>query len=207
MGELRERKKRETRQRISDIATGLFVARGFDAVPVDEIAAAAGVSTVTVFNYFGRKEDLFFDRGTEDYEMVRQALAQRGKAVSALRALQSLVHQLAKDAHPLVAFDTVTVSFWRTAKESSALRARARELRAEFERALSKMLQEIAGPREATAPLAAGMLTSAWCVAFSSALRRRRAGASAAASQREFLKSLDQAFDILQRGMRGTPLA
>ena len=35
---LRERKKRQTRQRISDIATAMFLARGFDAVKVAEIA-------------------------------------------------------------------------------------------------------------------------------------------------------------------------
>lgn len=195
---LRESKKAETRQRISDIATGLFVARGFDAVTVDEIAAAARVSTVTVFNYFGRKEDLFFDRGSEDYDLARQALAQRGRGVSALGALQSLVHRLVEEANPLVSFDTVTMNFWRTAKESAALRARARELRAEFERALTTMLEE---HHEPAAPLVAGMLTSAWCVAFSSALRRRRTRTSAAAARQHFLAELDLAFGIVQRGL------
>lgn len=195
---LRESKKAETRQRISDIATGLFIARGFDAVTVDEIAAAARVSTVTVFNYFGRKEDLFFDRGTEDYAMIRQALAQRARGVSAIGALQSLVHRLVDEAHPLVAFDSGTRSFWRTARESPALRARARELRAEFEHALTTMLQEISGPRDASTPLIAAMLTAAWCTSFSRALRLR----SATAARREFLANLDLAFEIVQRGTR-----
>ncbi|HEX4224876.1 MAG TPA: TetR/AcrR family transcriptional regulator, partial [Pseudonocardiaceae bacterium] len=48
---LRERKKRETRQRISNVATSLFMARGFDNVTVAEIAEAANVSKMTVFNY------------------------------------------------------------------------------------------------------------------------------------------------------------
>lgn len=59
---LRERKKRLTRQRISGEATALFLERGFDEVAVAEVARAAGVSTMTVFNYFPRKEDLFLDR-------------------------------------------------------------------------------------------------------------------------------------------------
>jgi AcrR family transcriptional regulator len=50
MGERRESKKRETRQRISDVATEMFCARGFVAVTLDEIAGAAGVSKMTVFN-------------------------------------------------------------------------------------------------------------------------------------------------------------
>jgi AcrR family transcriptional regulator len=198
VGELRESKKRETRQRISDIATALFVERGFDAVTVEEIAAAARVSTVTGCNYFGRKEDLFFDRGAEDHDLVRQALARRGPQESALGALRRFVHELVKEAHPLVAFDTVTTNFWRTAKEAPALRSRARELRAEFERALASMLQE--GRGDTTAPLVAGMLTSAWCVAFVTALRRRRAGATPAAARKVFLANLDLAFTIVEHG-------
>jgi AcrR family transcriptional regulator len=206
MSGLRESKKRETRQRISDIATTLFLARGFDVVTVDEIAAAARVSKVTVFNYFARKEDLFFDRGSENLEIVRQALAQRKPGVSVVRALEQLVHRLVKEIHPLVAFDTGTKEFWRTAKESAALRARARELRAEFERGLTEMLQKSAGRRDASAPLVAAMLTAAWCAAFANALRRRRDGATAVASRQEFLTSIGLAFDILRRGIRGSKL-
>lgn len=205
MGGLRESKKRETRERISDLATGMFFERGFEAVTIEEIAAAAKVSTVTVFNYFRRKEDLFFDRGSEDYEMIREALATRGPKVSPLRALQRLVHRLVDEAHPLVGFNTMTMKFWRTAKASPALRARARELRGEFERALMAMLRD--ATRDASAPMVAGMLTAAWCVAFSSALRRRRSGGSAVAARKELLRGLDLAFDTLQRGLRGSALA
>ncbi|MDA0161456.1 TetR family transcriptional regulator [Solirubrobacter ginsenosidimutans] len=67
---LRERKKAATRAAISDVATRLFEARGFEAVTVADIAAAADVSKKTVFNYFPAKEDLFFD--AED--AVRDAL-------------------------------------------------------------------------------------------------------------------------------------
>ena len=47
---LRERKKQQTRQLIADSARGLFADRGFDAVTVAQIARAANVSEVTVFN-------------------------------------------------------------------------------------------------------------------------------------------------------------
>ena len=50
------------RQRIADIAMGLFMLRGFEKVTVAEVATAADVSVNTVFNYFKTKEDLFFDR-------------------------------------------------------------------------------------------------------------------------------------------------
>ncbi|HEY4571469.1 MAG TPA: helix-turn-helix domain-containing protein, partial [Kribbella sp.] len=45
----RERKKAELRARISEVATALFLDRGFDAVSVSEIAEAADVARPTVF--------------------------------------------------------------------------------------------------------------------------------------------------------------
>jgi AcrR family transcriptional regulator len=80
MNGLRERKKAETRQTISDVATRLFEARGFEPVTVAEIAAAANVSAKTVFNYFPAKEDLFFD--AED--AVRDALVSAAPDVRCL---------------------------------------------------------------------------------------------------------------------------
>jgi AcrR family transcriptional regulator len=59
---LRERKKQQTRQLLSDTARRLFAARGFENVSVAEIARAADVSEATVFNYFPTKEDLVYSR-------------------------------------------------------------------------------------------------------------------------------------------------
>ena len=64
---LRERRKQETRQAISDIATRLFVAHGFDEVTISQVADAAGVAKMTVTNYFPRKEDLVFDRARDGH--------------------------------------------------------------------------------------------------------------------------------------------
>jgi AcrR family transcriptional regulator len=52
----RERKKDETRERITQAAIELFTERGFDATTVDDIAAKADVAKGTFFNYFPRKE-------------------------------------------------------------------------------------------------------------------------------------------------------
>jgi len=58
---LRERKKRQTRARIQQVALDLFLAKGFEATTTEEIARAAEVSIGTLFNYFPTKEALVAD--------------------------------------------------------------------------------------------------------------------------------------------------
>jgi len=45
-----------TRQRIFEVAQGLFATQGFDATTTRDIARAAGIATGTMFNYFSSKE-------------------------------------------------------------------------------------------------------------------------------------------------------
>ena len=84
---LRERKKRQTRQHISDMATGLFLERGFDAVTIAEIADAADVSVNTVYNYFPAKEDLFLDRSKGIVERLSRFVRGRDIGESAADAV------------------------------------------------------------------------------------------------------------------------
>src|SRR4051812_20849926 len=129
MGELRESKKRETRQRISNVATELFFARGFDAVTVDEIAVAANVSKMTVFNYFARKEDLMLDR-EDDLKLVfvREALRDRPRGQSPGDALRRLVDKLRAERHPYTGIDSQVAGWWRVVAASPSLKARLREI-------------------------------------------------------------------------------
>lgn len=54
---LRERNRRETWSALYEAAASLAEQRGPSAVTIDDIAARAGVSKRTFFNYFGGKED------------------------------------------------------------------------------------------------------------------------------------------------------
>jgi AcrR family transcriptional regulator len=69
---LRERKKQRTRETIARAAHELFAERGYHATTLPDIAAAADVSTRTIFAYFPSKEDILFS----DFPLVKEALAQ-----------------------------------------------------------------------------------------------------------------------------------
>jgi AcrR family transcriptional regulator len=72
---LREEKKRQMREQLSDTATRMFLQRGFDGVRVAEVARACGVSEKTVFNYFPTKEALLLDRLDTTMAALRDGLA------------------------------------------------------------------------------------------------------------------------------------
>ena len=55
---LRERKKRETRERIVIAAPELFTKNGIESSTIDEIAFAADVGKGTIYNYFRTKENI-----------------------------------------------------------------------------------------------------------------------------------------------------
>lgn len=74
---LRERKRRQTRERISQAAIALFIDRGFDATTVDDIAAAADVSKRSFFDYFPTKEDVIFAWQDGFGESLAAAVAER----------------------------------------------------------------------------------------------------------------------------------
>src|SRR3954462_9162056 len=125
---LRERKKQETRKRISDIATALFMARGFEHVTVAEIAEQANVSKMTVFNYFPHKEDMFFDREPEAIALLQRAVLERPAGAAPVVALQALIRRLLGERYPMIAVSPGVRLFWRTVEASPALRARARQM-------------------------------------------------------------------------------
>ena len=92
-----ERRRRLLRDEIGMIAVDLFASRGFDAVTVDDIAEAAGISGRTFFRYF-RSKDLVLLRDQERrIGQLREALASRPDDEPVLDAVRHALLAMAAD--------------------------------------------------------------------------------------------------------------
>jgi AcrR family transcriptional regulator len=205
----RSRKRLATRQTISNAATRLFVERGFDQVTVDEIAEAADVGRMTVFNHFPRKEDMFFDLDEEGREILRDALRQRDLSIAPIETYRLLAHRLVTEERPFVEFSARSQSFIETIDGSETLKARARAIRDELAQVVTMALAECAGrdPTDPDAYLTAGLLMATWTVAFIQAHRTFRQSRDTEKAKAAFLAIVDRGTIGLKAAMAGTPYA
>jgi AcrR family transcriptional regulator len=58
------------------VAQRLFVAAGFDATSIDDVARTAGISRRTFFRYFATKADVLFVESSAELARLRQGLQQ-----------------------------------------------------------------------------------------------------------------------------------
>jgi AcrR family transcriptional regulator len=205
----RSRRRIATRQAISNAATLLFFKRGFDQVTVDEIAAAAKVGRMTVFNHFPRKEDMFFDRDDEVREIVREALRQRDPRITPIETFHLLAHRLIAEQSRLLEVSARSQSFIETIEGSETLKARARAIRDELTQVVAVALSECAEqePTDPAANLAAGLLLATWTVALIQAHQTFRQKRDTKKAKAAFLAIVDQGTIGLKAAMAGTPYA
>jgi AcrR family transcriptional regulator len=189
----------QTRARIAEAATRLFLERGFDAVTIAEVAAAAGVSKVTVFTHFERKEDLLLDRLPGAVDLLRAAIRDRGD-LGVVDAALSTALNLAEQRHPLSGLSAEARPFLRTVMSSPALIARLRAFAYEIETELAAVLQ--ADPRfHGDSTLVAALLVTAYRTVAVETARRLLAGDDlddVAGTHRDRLR---EAFDLLTTGL------
>ena len=193
---LRERRKQETRQAISDVATQMFVERGFDEVTIAQVAEAAGVAKMTVTNYFPRKEDLVFDRAEAIERHLADVIAARAPGESMLAAIR-------RDYAEAVARADVTLgisspAFARMILGSPVLAGRALEMLERRERALGDAIAAEAGTDNPQQRLVAAMLASVHRVLAAEATQRSLAGQSREEICAVLADAAARAFDLLE---------
>jgi AcrR family transcriptional regulator len=202
------RKRLATRQKISDVATRLFFERGFDAVKIDEIAEAADVSRMTVFNHFSRKEDLFFDLDEEGREDLLTALHLRDPETPPVEALRLFAHWAVGNQRPYVRFfESGTDQFLATIQASEALKARARAIRDELTDTLTVALAKSTNRHlpDPAASLAASFLVATWTVALMESHRCFQQDPNIEKANHAFLELVDRGTKAVQCALEGTP--
>ena len=202
------RKRLATRQRISDIATRLFIEHGFDKVKVDEIAEAADVSRMTVFNHFPRKEDMFFDLDEEGREDLLASLRKRKAGTPPVEALRLFAHWAVAHRRPYVRFfEEGSDKFMATIQESEALKSRARAIRDELTDTLTIALAEsVQSPLpDPVAGLAASLLVATWAVALVEAHRVFQVNHNVKKANTIFLDLIDRGTKGVHSALEGTP--
>jgi AcrR family transcriptional regulator len=193
---LRESKKLRTRQEIADTAMRLFVKRGFDHVTVAEVAAAAGVSEKTVFNYFPTKEDLFFDEVPARQAAAVDAIRQRRPGESIVATLRRLQ---AGECPRLCSPGFAT--FARIIEESPALQAKELEVMASFTDVLAGAIRSELGAHEVDATIAANVLVAVHWQLFRNARAQALKGRHGPGAVRSLRRDLDRAYRLLEHGL------
>jgi AcrR family transcriptional regulator len=144
MGELsdrRARKKAQTRDQVRRTAQRLFAERGFEAVTIADVAAAADVAVQTVFNHFATKEEIFFSDRTPWRDGPAQSVRTRAEDTGPLAALRAHLLTLV-EAYMCRASTPEHRRLMATLEASPALRAHERLLHQEAEARLREALEE-----------------------------------------------------------------
>jgi AcrR family transcriptional regulator len=201
---LRERKKRITRQQISDVATTLFVVRGFDRVTVSEIARIVGVSEKTVFNYFPTKESLVFDRADEGIERMAAALREREPGESPTKAMLRALDEEPEELDALPDEVQMFVPlFSEMVAATPALHAAWLELNARLVEVATRALAEQAevDPRDPEPMIAARAIVGLLEVEYAARIRQIEAGLRGGELRAAVNADLERAARMLDTGL------
>ncbi len=204
---LRERKKQETRQRISDVATAMFLERGFDEVRLTDIAAATGVSPKTLYNYFPTKESMLLDRETPMAAAIRQMLGPEASMASPLDAMVQVILDEVRlyfvKAGQGPASLSQLVRFTDVIEQSTMLRAAQRDMSDRLAQVASAAIAGRTGadPLDPELQIAATAMVGLWGVSLRALRREAAIAATAEAAQVAVASDTRRAAHLLATGL------
>ncbi|MFC8825011.1 TetR/AcrR family transcriptional regulator [Streptomyces sp. NPDC057137] len=209
---LRERKKRQTYERLSETAIALFLERGFEKVSVAEIAAAADVSKPTLFRYFPAKEDLVLHRFADHEDEAARVVAGEG-AGAPLEALHRHFADGLARRDPVTGLndDPRVLAFHGLLYGTPSLVARAYAYQGRSEAVLASALTgALMGARLPGGPVVAARLAAGQIVAVQRVLaeenwRRIAAGESADGVYPDAVAAAELGFGQLRDGLTFGP--
>jgi len=201
---LRERKRRLTRQRISDVATILFASRGFDNVKVSTIADVVGVSEKTVYNYFPTKESMVLDWADEAIDTLAQVIrdcpSNESLTTAVVDAMKKDMERYDEVPDDLVIF---LPRFIALIESTPALRAAWLEMHDRIVTAAAQALAARAevDPRDPEPLIAARALSGLGGVALRARVRYIEQGLRGRELRDAVLADLDRAARLLETGL------
>jgi AcrR family transcriptional regulator len=202
---LRERKKRITRQLITDTATAMFLERGFDDVRVTEVADACGVSEKTVYNYFPTKESLLLDREPEVAAAIWRAIGPGSPSRSPVAAMHELLDTQLAEHHSAWMADGMALQrrFSELIEATPSLQSAQREMGDRLERTAAEALAAHAGisPDDPEAQVAAAALMGLVRVYFDTANRVAREDRSPEEARHEVAETVERAARVIESGL------
>ncbi|MDH6628458.1 AcrR family transcriptional regulator [Streptomyces sp. LBL] len=192
---LRERKKQRMYEVVSEVAIGLFLEKGFDAVSVAEVAAAAEISKPTLFRYFPAKEDLVLHRFADHEDEAARVVVGAASPLGALRrhfldGLERGDPITGLNDHPQVR------AFYALLYGTPALVAR---LYAYLERSEAALAEALGGDLQAR--LAAGQIIAVQRILAQENWRRITGGERVADVRADALAAAEGAFERLASGL------
>ncbi len=115
----RGRPRATTRERIQEVALGLFAEHGYAATSLAQVAEAAGISRTTLFAYFPAKRDLIRD----DFALSQERLKRSVAETDGMPVVDAVVRWLGAIAAYRAAEHDALVRRWRIIQDDDALRA------------------------------------------------------------------------------------
>ncbi len=137
---LRQRKRQQTRERLTRAAMALFLERGFEATTIDDIAAAAEVSRRSFFHYFASKEDVVAAWQEDAASALVAEIVARPADETMLTAAENAIAAAVKRIDPAEA-----AAMSRLKRDNPALQARDQLKYEKLERAFVEGLTQRSG--------------------------------------------------------------
>jgi AcrR family transcriptional regulator len=201
---LRERKKKQTAIKVWRTAVDLFLEHGFDEVSVAQIAEAAEVSKMTVFNYFKTKEDLLMGVMEEHVEDLARALRERAPGESAVDATREMFLRKVAARDPSVGLSEQgnELALIQLINRTPALARRALLWSVRSERLAAEVLTEETGDALLSS-VAAAQLGGVVSTLMSEHHRRVLAGETTADVAADAPERVERAFALVEKGLSG----
>jgi AcrR family transcriptional regulator len=185
---VRERKRRETLQRIAEIGLKLFAENGYEETTLEDIAAAAGISARTFFYYFKTKDEILnFWKGSGIFDTLRPALLAETTNQTPLDAVENSLLKL------MPCYDTEkSVIVDRIFNSSETLRARKQAIYFRMEQIIFEALCELWPQAERRASLRMVAMVSVGAMRLAMEARRQQDGG------RPLAEYLHDSFSVLR---------